>query len=39
MVLSLVYIVYIKISAYAPYGTKDRLLKACLDGSVLVVGQ
>ena len=32
----LVYIVYIELSAYAPCGAKDRLLKARLDGSVLV---
>ena len=31
-----VYIVYIELSAYAPCGAKDRLLKARLDGSVLV---
>ena len=32
----IVYIVYIELSAYAPCGAKDRLLKARLDGSVLV---
>ena len=31
-----VYIVYIELSAYAPCGAKDCLLKARLDGSVLV---
>ena len=31
-----VYIVYMMISAYIPEGIKDRLLKASLDGSVLV---
>ena len=36
ILLTLVYIVYIELSAYAPCGAKDRLLKARLDGSVLV---
>jgi len=31
-----VYIVYMLISAYVPGGTQDRLLKASLDGSVVV---
>ena len=34
-----VYFVYLLISAYVPGGTQDRLLKASLDGSVLVVGR
>ena len=33
---AVVYIVYMMISAYIPEGIKDRLLKASLDGSVLV---
>jgi len=32
----IVYIVYMLLSAYVPGGTQDRLLKASLDGSVLV---
>ena len=31
-----VYIVYMMISAFVPKGTQDRLLKASLDGSVLI---
>ena len=34
-----VYFVYLLISAYVPGGTQDRLLKASLDGSVIVVGR
>ena len=33
------FFVYLLISAYVPGGTQDRLLKASLDGSVLVVGR
>ena len=36
---AVVYFVYLLISAYVPGGTQDRLLKASLDGSVLVVGR
>ena len=35
----IVYFVYLLISAYVPGGTQDRLLKASLDGSVIVVGR